>query len=85
MESSKDYSIISCCMVNDSKYTPHASCSVLYYCRLLPVVIVMLPFSIVVGSTDLLLRVNDCSCWCTPALGNILPYAAGRDKVSPSS
>lgn len=49
--------------------------------RLLPVVIVMVPFIAVVVDTGLLGRVDDCSCWCYPSLGNVMPYAYNRDKV----
>ena len=50
--------------------------------RLLPMVLVMLLFAVVVTDTDLLQDVNNCSCWCRPSLGNIIPSAKGRDPVS---
>ena len=50
--------------------------------RLLPMVLVMLLFAAVVANTHLLQDVNDCSCWCRPSLGNIIPSAKGRDPVS---
>lgn len=64
------------------QFTAHCSmpCSL---CRLLPVVIVMLPFTLVVEGTGLLDIVDDCSCWCPPTLGNIMPYANRGDNVSP--
>ena len=45
-------------------------------------VIVMVAFAGVVGGTDLLSRVDTCSCWCRPSLGNVVPYAHARDTVS---
>ena len=44
-------------------------------------VVVMVLFGAVVGDTGLLGKVNECSCWCYPSLGNVLPYAHGRDEV----
>ncbi|CAI8054987.1 hypothetical protein GBAR_LOCUS30006 [Geodia barretti] len=50
--------------------------------RLLPMVLVMLLFAVVVTDTDLLQDVNNCSCWCRPSLGNIIPSAKGRDPAT---
>jgi hypothetical protein len=49
---------------------------------LLPMVLVMLLFAAVVANTHLLQDVNDCSCWCRPSLGNIIPSAKGRDPAT---
>lgn len=46
---------------------------------MLPIVIVMLLFTAVTSGTQLLHRVEDCSCWCRPSLGNVIPYAHNRD------
>jgi hypothetical protein len=45
----------------------------------LPVAVVMIPFASVAKGTGLLHQVRECSCWCTPSLGNVIPYAHGRD------
>ena len=49
--------------------------------RGLPVLIVMVFFAIVAGSSEIVQNTNSCSCWCAPVLGNVLPYAIHREKV----
>lgn len=52
--------------------------------RIAPVIIVMLTFGIVTATgKELLTKVNNCSCWCLPTYGNVLPYAFAQDNVSP--
>ena len=49
--------------------------------RVLPVVIVMVTFGTITGQTRVLGKVDKCSCWCKPIIGNVLPWAYGRDEV----
>ena len=42
----------------------------------------MVVFGAVAVSTGVVSDTNDCSCWCAPLLGNVLPYAIGKDYVS---
>ena len=65
-----------------------------FYChactyRALPVVTVAAIFTMIVVSSNYILvtEANDCSCWCLPTLGNVLPLAISVDNVStkPSS
>ena len=44
-------------------------------CRLLPTVIVLLLFGALAGYSHLVNNANECSCWCLPVYGNVLPLA----------
>ena len=44
-------------------------------CRLLPTVIVLLVFGVLAGYSHLVSSANQCSCWCLPVYGNVLPLA----------
>ena len=45
----------------------------------------MVTFMIIFGSisatTTIVTQANDCSCWCLPVFGNVVPYAFPKDKV----
>ncbi|XP_064392957.1 transmembrane protein 116-like [Halichondria panicea] len=49
---------------------------------LTPIVVVMIFFGIVSSATNLVSKANSCSCYCLPALGNVLPYVLPRDVGS---
>ena len=42
----------------------------------------MVTFGGLAGSTSIVSGASECSCWCIPELGNVLPYAIPRDQVS---
>ena len=41
----------------------------------------MITFGGLAGSTNIVSGASECSCWCIPELGNVLPYAIPRDQV----
>ncbi|XP_019861081.1 PREDICTED: transmembrane protein 116-like [Amphimedon queenslandica] len=46
-----------------------------------PLFFIILVFSVTIGSnTDLLSKVNECSCWCIPSLINIFPAVKDINK-----
>ena len=51
-------------------------------CRGLPVVIVLTLFGAVAATTSIIQDTNQCSCWCAPLLGNVVPYAIHIDEVT---
>ena len=53
-------------------------------CRVLPAALVVSVFGVVVicSNYKLVKDTNDCSCWCLPTLGNVLPLAIAVDSVS---
>ena len=44
--------------------------------------IVMIIFGAITGQTGIVKNANDCSCYCFPMIGNVLPNAYARDQVS---
>ena len=50
--------------------------------RLSPMFIVMIIFGAITGQTGIVKNANDCSCYCFPMIGNVLPNAYSRDQVS---
>ena len=53
----------------------------LFGIRILPLVIVVTVFGSLAGTTHIVEAANACSCWCSPHLGNVLPFSLGRDEV----
>ena len=41
----------------------------------------MVTFGGLAGNTNIVSGASECSCWCIPELGNVLPYAIPRDQV----
>lgn len=41
----------------------------------------MTTFGVLAKTTNIVSGASECSCWCVPELGNILPYAIPRDQV----
>lgn len=58
-------------------------CHVCTY-RALPAVIVAAIFTMIILCSNYILvkNANDCSCWCLPTLGNVLPLGISVDNVS---
>lgn len=46
----------------------------------LPVILIMVPFSVVAGPYHLVEEANNCSCRCEPYIGNLVPLASSRDN-----
>ena len=44
--------------------------------------VLIVTFGGLAGSTNIVSGTSECSCWCIPELGNVLPYAIPRDQVS---
>lgn len=51
-------------------------------CRLTPIIMVMVLFGILSGDYNLVSNANACSCYCLPAIGNIIPLVTPRDEVT---
>jgi len=50
--------------------------------RCLPMVFLMFVFGTIALLTNIVSDASDCSCFCLPVFGNVLPYAFPRDWVS---
>ena len=58
-----------------------AWCELIPFLRILPTIILMVTFGGLAGNTNIVSGASECSCWCIPELGNVLPYAIPRDQV----
>ena len=67
-------------VTNNIKYVNCHACTY----RALPVATVAAIFTMIVLCSNYILvkDANDCSCWCLPTLGNVLPLAISVDNVS---
>ena len=50
--------------------------------RCLPMVVLMIIFGTISATTSIVTQATECSCWCLPVFGNVVPYAFPKDKVS---
>lgn len=50
--------------------------------RCLPMVVQMIIFGTISAATTIVTQATECSCWCLPVFGNVVPYAFPKDKVS---
>ena len=49
--------------------------------RCLPMVTLMIIFGSISATTTIVTQANECSCWCLPVFGNVVPYAFPKDRV----
>ena len=49
--------------------------------RALPVVIIVPVFASLIATAQLWGQADECTCWCFPHVGNVLPFSTGRDLV----
>ena len=74
-----------CMQIHKMNYNHILIVSLILSFRLLPVIPLAITFGTLAVHTNIISGASDCSCWCLPELGNILPYAIPRDNVRPFS
>lgn len=67
---------------DDSAWHPYKSLAIYSGAWLLPLILIILGFGSLEGVYKLLHRIQNCSCWCVPYFGNVVPLAYEHDQAT---